>query len=134
MGLDCSHDAFHGAYSAFNRLRQEVAGAMGGSYPLHSEHDKAKYGLDDHSWYWGPGFSDDTHPGLAEFLSHSDCDGDISPEMCILVADELEALLPRIRDGGDGHLERVGGYRGALERLIAGCRRAAAAGENLEFR
>lgn len=35
MGLDISHDAFHGAYSAFNSLRQEVAHAVGGSYGPH---------------------------------------------------------------------------------------------------
>lgn len=36
MGLDTSHDAFHGAYSAFNRLRQEVSRARGGSFPPHA--------------------------------------------------------------------------------------------------
>ena len=35
MGLDTSHDAFHGAYSAFNSLRQEVAHVVGGSYGPH---------------------------------------------------------------------------------------------------
>ena len=38
MGLDVSHDAFHGAYSAFNRLRQFVCAATGGSFPPHWIH------------------------------------------------------------------------------------------------
>jgi len=35
MGLDTTHDAFHGAYSAFNRFRQIVCRAIGGSFPPH---------------------------------------------------------------------------------------------------
>jgi hypothetical protein len=129
MGLDCSHDAFHGAYSAFNRLRQAVCRAMGGSFPPHE--DKT---LDLAFWYLGDGYGPDTHPGLLEFLSHSDCDGEIAPEMCVRVADELEALLPKVSDDGAwGHLARDGGYVAVLEQFIAGCRDAAAAGEPLRF-
>jgi hypothetical protein len=130
MGLDVSHGAFHGAYSAFNRFRQAVAQAMGGSFPPHSNPD-----METESWYWGDGYSVGTHPGLAEFMRHSDCDGDISPTMCAKVADDLEALLPAI-DGmgsGGGHIERNGGYGEVARRFIAGCREAAAAGETLEF-
>lgn len=129
MGLDTSHEAFHGAYSAFNRLRQAVAKAAGGSFPPHS--DPAKFPRDD-MWYW----TDDNHgPGLYEFMTHSDCDGEISPEMCNAVADELEALLPKMQDLGEagGHLARVGGYHGALTKFIAGCRLAAECNEPLEF-
>ena len=72
MGLDISHDAWHGAYSAFNRFRQKVAQAMGGSYPPHYIYDKIGYRLyegadpdlpiinkelDGNTWYWGDGFN-----------------------------------------------------------------------------
>ncbi len=149
MGLDCSHDAFHGAYSAFNRLRQCVAEAMGGSYPSHwqylaggtlayDSHGKVCYkpGLDDERWYWGDGYSAETHPGLMEFLRHSDCDGEISPEMCVKVADDLEALLPKIEALGwspPGHIAARGGFVEVTRKFIAGCRAAAAAGEPLCF-
>jgi hypothetical protein len=46
MGLDCSHDAFHGAYSAFNSFRKFICKAIGGSFPPHE--DKT---LDGDSWY-----------------------------------------------------------------------------------
>jgi hypothetical protein len=131
MGLDCSHDAFHGAYSAFNRFRQFVAKtAGGGSFSPHE--DKS---LDDGKWYWGSGYSKSTHPGLYEFFMHSDCDGDISPKMCTLIADELDALLPLMStcDSGGGHIERDGGYVAVTKRFIKGCRDAAAANEVLEF-
>lgn len=130
MGLDTTHDAFSGAYSAFNRFRQVVAKAAGGSYP---PHDDPK--LDEEMWFVGDGFSSETHPGLFEFLNHSDCDGDIAPEVCAKLADEMEALLPKIESFGEGvgHIERAGGYGGVTRRWIAGCREAAAANEPLEF-
>jgi hypothetical protein len=149
MGLDCSHDAFHGAYSAFNRFRQEIARSMGGNFPPHWEYapngalkrdnngdvvyDKE---LDPDSWYWGEGYSEDTHPGLCEFMRHSDCDGEISPEMCVKVADDLEALLPKVEALGSvavGHIAARGGYVEVLKKFIKGCRDAAAADEALSF-
>ena len=150
MGLDCSHDAFHGAYSAFDRFRQTVARAMGGSFPPHYVYGddnqpirKGKFGLerdtslDERQWYWGDGYTTVTHPGLCEFLSHSDCDGEISPEMCVKVADELEALLPeieRVAPADGGHIARDGGYVAVTKRFIGGCRAAAKAGTPLLFR
>lgn len=150
MGLDCSHDAWHGAYSAFNRFRQKIAEAMGGSYPPHKD-----VSLAERDWYWGEGYSAGTHPGLMVLLSHSDCDGEISPEDCIKVANDLEALLPQIAelDDGDvtggasftrkgddievnrhpGHIARAGGYVAVTEKFISGCRAANAADEALEF-
>lgn len=158
MGLDCSHDAFSGAYSAFNRLRQEVCRATGGSFPPHWLYtedgsllrDKDGCVIYDHeladgswyfelaggSWFFGEGYDPKTHPGLMEFLSHSDCDGEISPEMCTKVADELEALLPKVEalnSVASGHLARNGGYVSVLQQFIKGCREAADAGEPLEF-
>ncbi len=131
MGLNVSHDAWEGAYSAFNRFRREIAAAMGGSWPPHD--DKT---LDPNCWYWGDGYNEQTHPGLMELLAHSDCDGEISPEICAKVADDLEALLPFIESRtleAFGHIARGGGYVKCTQRFIDGCRAAAAAGEPLKF-
>ena len=130
MGLDCSHDAFHGAYSSFDRFRQAVAKAIGGSFPEHKDRE-----LDPQMWYWGDGYSKETHPGLYVFLCHSDCGGDISPEDCEKVADELEVLLPAIESQGSGagHIERDGGYGAVTRRFIKGCRLAAEKNERLDF-
>lgn len=131
MGLDCSHNAFSGAYSAFNRFRQAVAKAAGGSSPPHE--DKA---LDPGWWYIDDQYTQKTHPGLFAFMNHSDCDGEIFPAMCINVADDLEELLPEIakQGTGGGHLERDGGLEAVAKRFIEGCRKAAEAGEDLLFR
>lgn len=151
MGLDCSHDAFKGAYSAFNRLRQFVCAATGpdGSYPSHWQYTATgdikkgpdgrtlyRDGLDADKFYIGDEYDSETHPGLWEFLTHSDCDGEISPEMCTKVADDLEALLPRmeaLRWESHGHIAARGGFVEVVRKFIAGCRAAAAAGEPLDF-
>ena len=131
MGLDVSHDAFSGAYSAFNRFRQSVAQAMSGSFPPHIR----SLQLDDDSWYWDKKvYSKGTHPGLFELMSHSDCDGSISPQMCIAVANELEALLPKLEEmATNGHLSKYDNMAGVARQFIKGCREAAEANENLEF-
>lgn len=136
MGLDVSHGAFSGPYSAFNRFRQSVAKAFGGSWPPHEKpiHDDGII-LDENTWYWGDGMSKETNPGLFVFMSHSDCDGSISPEDCINVANELEELLPRLDEmgSGGGHLKRAGGIGRVARDFIAACRQAATDNESLEF-
>lgn len=136
MGLDVSHDAFSGAYSSFNRFRQAVAKAMGGSFPPH-EKDVHEDGtkLEPGMWYWGEGYTHDTHPGLSVFLMHSDCDGEISSEDCSKLANELEALLPKLdaMGIGSGHIERGGGYGAVARQFIAGCKYAAESCEPLVF-
>lgn len=145
MGLDTTHDAFHGAYSAFNSLRQEVAAVIGGSYPPHwlrayggeLARDKDGYPITDlsldHDRIYLPTSVTKTMPGMVEFLMHSDCEGEISPEMCVKVADDLESILPEMPEGGAGHIAARGGYREVLRKFIAGCRAAAAEGVPLGF-
>ncbi|PAV30260.1 hypothetical protein CIL05_07265 [Virgibacillus profundi] len=133
MGLDVSHDAFNGAYSAFNRFRWFVLKSIGGSYPPHGNKE-----LNEGYWYFGDGYSPETHKGLTEFLKHSDCDGEISPEMCKIVADELEEIMPQIEKLAEteesyGHIKGNGGYVEVTKRFIEGCRLAHERNEPLEF-
>lgn len=149
MGLNCSHDAFHGAYSAFNSFRQAVAAATGGSFPPHYVYEngdvswddntgllKRHADLDERRWYWGDDYSAETHPGLYILFMHSDFGGEISPEDCVLVANDLEAALPRIASLGwhpYGHIALGGGYVAVTKKFIAGCRAAAEEGVPLTF-
>lgn len=125
MGLDMSHDAWRGAYSAFNRFRKAMADVCGVTWPDFLNGDSMVYFND---------FDPETHPGLAEFFTHSDCDGEITPELCAKLADEMEPLLPQLDEmsGAGGHLALLG-FGGAARRFIAGCRAAAAANEPLRF-
>jgi len=150
MGLDTSHDAFHGAYSAFNRFRQIVCQAIGGSYPSHwlrnddgsLKRDSQGFpicdtSLDDNLIYFPEGGLDE-ESGMYAFLCHSDCDGEIPPEACLKLADELEAVLPVIEkiasvEQAGGHIAARGGYVEVTKKFIAGCRDAASKNEPLDF-
>lgn len=132
MGLDIYiHEgtkAFRGAYSAFDRFRKVVVEATGGTWPSDI--------FSDRMWYFGKGYTNESHPGLHEFLCHSDCDGYISYSMAGKLADEMEALLPEIDKAGSGggHIERDGGYGEVARKFIAGCRAAKKHRQRLKFR
>lgn len=134
MGLDISHDAFHGAYSSFNRFRQFVLESIGGSYPPHK--DKT---LDDEYWYWDiEPLPLESYEGLEVFFGHSDCDGEISPNMCKKIAEEFESIRPLMieyekRVEATGHLKRNGGYMNVVDTFINGCKLAYENNEYLEF-
>lgn len=137
---DAGRALLSGINGDFNSFRQVICGAAGGSFPPHKYSPKPAHTdpfdgnePDDNLVY----LPDDLGVGLRELLAHSDCDGEIGPEMCGKIADELEALLPAIaaltHTPWSGHVERAGGYVEATKKFIAGCRAAHAAGESLEF-
>lgn len=149
MGLDVSHDAWSGAYGAFSRWRDALAGAAGyelawiatgelfeeGRPPIGKWVPTRQIVLID----WGhivrknyDGEWDDMpHDPLILLIAHSDCDGHIYNEHLEPLIARLTELLPAIEgQNGGGHL---GDIRATTERFIAGCRAALAAGESLEF-
>lgn len=152
MGLNCSHGAFDGAYSAFNRFRQAVCHITGpeGSYGAHYEYSMTgeplytkdgqiayREGYEPDRWYVPDHMTQEAWPGLWEFLLHSDCDGSISPSMCKKVANDLEKLIPKMKElqwVAGGHIERAGGFVAVMENFIAGCRLAAESRQSLKFR
>jgi len=140
MGLDCSHDAWHGAYSAFNRFRQSVAKACGGSFP---PHDPGYADVDDlgrvilgDQWYYETSVVPGCHlAGMTAFLGHSDCDGVLTPAECVQVAAFLRWAACRIPTTpvSAATLHITWRPRDAAIRFAEGCEAAAQAGEDLEF-
>lgn len=113
MGLDCTHGAWSGPYSAFNRWRRKVAAACGGSFPGRNFYD--------------PAVVPEAHrEGAALFLGHSDCEGILAPAECRKVAAFLRWVAPRVPEQGRPD-------RDFALQFAAGCERAAAAGEDLLF-
>ena len=111
MGLDTSHDCWHGPYSSFNDWRRQVASAAGFDFD----------GLDDSKYEWcnflGMWRNEPADP-IEVLLVHSDCDGYLFQHVAERIADRLEELLPALR----GLDDFFAGPR--TERFIAGLRRA----------
>jgi hypothetical protein len=132
VGLDTSHECWHGTYGGFQRWRREVARAAGYRVVLEPKIGEPYYDLPwemfEEKNYLGEW---DNVPGddpLMFLLVHSDCDGVIHPEHGVHLAARLEQLLPLLNESARG-----GSMRGDAERFIDGLRKAAAAGEDVEF-
>ncbi len=119
MGLDVSHDCWHGAYSAFMRWRRKLAEVAG-------------YG-DIYSYYEFGGEKPwpDNDP-LITLLKHSDCDGTINWQDCMSIAKRLEDLLPALKTAGDGG-GHIGMYADKTQQFINGLIEAGEAQEDVEF-
>lgn len=146
MGLDTSHDCFHGAYSAFGRWRLEVAKAGGYHTCLVKDEDGVHRDAIMIDWGHLPEghlpegylygiWTETPEDPLIVLIAHSDCEGEIFPKQAAPLADRLEGLLPILAalDEGGGHIAARGGWVGVTEKFIAGLRQAAVAGEPVGF-
>ena len=117
MGLDTTHNAFHGAYSSFMRFRRTlVIEACAGTFS-------------DNPMEYRWTFEASRVPlalrtGLLTLMNHSDCEGELSPEECTEVATFLE--------WADAYL-KVDCTKQQAAQFALGCRDAASKGETLEF-
>lgn len=134
MGLDTSHDCWHGPYSMFMRWRQwlhyfimierpEVVDERG--EPLHYKGATRESLI----WAWDHGVYANQDDALNVLMLHSDCDGEIPHDVCHRLADALAGLMYR-RMPERGLYDEM---RPATERFIAGLRRAFEAGQPVEF-
>lgn len=133
MGLDTSHECWHGAYSAFYRFRHELAKAAG--YPIAEERGLEVMDLpwdlyteDNLMGDWNDEVPEDP---LLVLLVHSDCDGVIHPKQGAPLADRMEELIPKLPAGvGGGH---IGDWRDTVQQFVDGLRSAALHGDDVEF-
>ena len=136
MGLDTSHDCWHGAYSAFTRWRNKLA-EVAGYEILKVQYDDG-YIMDTIMLDWGHlhdqlmGEWDETpEDPLLVLLVHSDCEGCIYPEQSGPLANRLEELLPLLPTEDDkGH---IGNWREKTQKFIDGLRKASMNYEVVEF-
>jgi hypothetical protein len=131
MGLDTTHDCWHGAYGAFNRWRDHVAEAAGYAVVDRGvQIDWDDYVSANYAGEWNRIPADP----LIFLIVHSDCDGVIHPAQAGPLADRLEELLPKVNESdARGHISRLG-MRGTTERFITGLRAAVEANEDVDFR
>lgn len=153
MGLDTSHNCWHGSYGTFNEWRRALADVAGVPLDLMERWYEAPeqtaiewamprdggpmcgsyYGPVLHMWIeksvrWLPIAWETLKPDvLYVLLDHSDCDGDIPVEYCAPIADRLEQLMPDLpRDLRWDWQEKT-------QQFIDGLRQAAAANEAVDF-
>ena len=82
MGLDTTHNAWHGPYSSFNEFRIRLANSIG-------------IDLKEYIGYSFKGTKDEAlidHP-LMPLFNHSDCDGELTPDECKQIAEGLDMVL-----------------------------------------
>lgn len=113
MGLDTSHDCWHGPYSSFHKWRVEIARAAG------IDLDAMEGFADENPKPWGE------YNVIHEILNHSDCEGEIRWEVCLDLSERLEKLIPEIKKD-EYTLQKTKSF-------ISGLRAAWAAKENVEF-
>ncbi len=119
MGLDTSHNCWHGSYGAFNRWRTKICEVAG-------------YGkLDSREGFGGTVPWPDNDP-LVKLLHHSDCEGEILSADCLPIAERLQSLIPALTIAGEGG-GHVGNYAETTQQFIDGLKRASAANENVDF-
>jgi hypothetical protein len=133
MGLDTTHDCWHGPYSAFMRWRANLSfhimreRARTGD-AIASEIERMGTTREAIAKAWEKGLYDDQSVPINVLMNHSDCEDDIEAKDCAPLADALEQLLLSIPARAD-----YDSVRPATERFIAGLRRAAARGEKVGF-
>ncbi|QNN98918.1 hypothetical protein PBI_MOVA_86 [Mycobacterium phage Mova] len=151
MGLDTTHDCWHGAYSGFTRFREVVGRAAGLPYIIPSDPDHWSHGspvldfdwdlytLDNYQGRWrkkDPVWRrpDDIYgipkqDDVLYLLIHSDCDGELRRGYLPRLKARLEELEPEYERlaNDDDYL------RGRLHTFIEGLGRAIDAGEHVRF-
>jgi hypothetical protein len=87
MGLDTSHNCWHGPYSSFNRFRKSLATQIG-------------IDLDEYIGYGEKGTKDLTtiEHDIQPLLNHSDCDGKLTVKEARQIAKGLNNILENFND------------------------------------
>lgn len=137
MGLDTTHNCFHGPYGAFNRWRDAVARAAGyqfkrfdGEYRDAVDLDWDVFDLKNYQGEWDIVPGDDP---LLYLIVHSDCDGVMHPEQGRHLVARLRQLAPKVDPEGVIYGVRGNSMYEVTLRFADGLEWAAAAGEDVEF-
>lgn len=116
MGLYISHECWRGPYSMFMEWRRQ----------LHRYVAPDKTRTLEEAWREGD-YEDQSIP-INVLMNHSDCDGNIPSHICGPLADALQEIIDRMPKRGTYDQAQP-----ATSRFISGLRKAAEAGEDVEF-
>ena len=117
MGLDTTHNAWHGAYSSFNKFRFWLA-------------DRIGINLNEYAGY-GNGTKDlrNINHDLMPLFNHSDCDGILTVDECKQIANGLKKVIDAVVPDNSpfNNYERA-------KQFMDGCLLAVSRNEEIEFR
>ncbi len=87
MGLDTSHNCWHGSYSSFNRFRFSLAKQIG-------------LDLSDYIGYGDKGtkYLESIEHDIMPLLNHSDCDGKLTVKEARRIAKGLQNIIDNFND------------------------------------
>lgn len=140
MGLDTSHDCWHGSYGRFSNWRNIIAATIGIPLDYMEGFSGERPGME-----WELVLGDDP---IVHLLHHSDCEGILESKYCSAIATRLEEILSEV-EVGDQHwyasrVEPAGTWVDLdayqlkeftqwTEWFIKGLRLAASKGEDVDF-
>ena len=122
MGLDTTHECWHGPYSFFMAWRVQLHAAITGEPATRESLEAA----------WKQGRYADQSVPINVLMNHSDCDGEIAADDCLRLAKALEELLPKLPDNDAPEAEYTS--RGRAVTFARGLRWAASRRDSVEFR
>lgn len=131
MGLDTTHDAWHGSYGTFSQWRNDIAVAAGIIQKDELLYRNAPIEWDNFKTDYMGRWTEDPEDVIWVLLAHSDCDGHIKKRFLLPLADRLEGLL----DSLDSPSHPQDWYRphGRAKQFIAGLRLAASENKKVKF-
>lgn len=113
MGLDTTHNAWHGPYSSFNRWREKLAKKV--NIDLRSMIGFGGYNVWDESKNYYP------------LLYHSDCDGELTVDECKKTVEFLESIVNEFQPDPEW------GTKEDILQFIKGCKDAISKNESIKF-
>ena len=119
MGLDTSHNCWHGGYGRFNRFRYSLAEQIGINLDDYiGYHENAKKNLSE------------INHDLQPLFDHSDCDGNLDVDDCIKIVRGLNQVLKNFND----KIEADSDFKERIIQFRDGCIDAISKNESVEFR
>jgi hypothetical protein len=96
MGLDTTHNAWHGPYSMFNTFRFALAKQIG-------------INLNEYSGYKPSGQKslDSIEHDIMPLLNHSDCDGELSVSECERIVKGLNDIQSKLKNPDNDFLRQL---------------------------
>jgi hypothetical protein len=132
MGLDTTHNCWHGSYGGFSYWRNLIAEAAG--YKLVRSGGVYDHVTIDLDWdqyeaenFYGK-WAKDPEDILLVLIVHSDCEGEIKKRHLLPLADRLEEVLKDLPED-----ETFRDIHGTTQQFIDGLRLAAEMGQKVKF-